>query len=193
MERFFSPQKKINTRLLPVGFIRGEKGITYLATIFAIAIISISLTATGSIWSTMAKKEREKELLFIGEQYKKAIASYYKWGRVYPRTLKDLLKDPRTPAVRRHIRKLYLDPMTGEADWVLVRETEVKDKKGRKIARRSKGGGKVFIGVRSKSTKEPLKVGGFKKEFEDFEGASKYSEWEFIFEPNKGSNPNIKK
>ena len=87
-----------------------QRGFTYLGMMFLILAIGIGLAKAGTVWQTEVQREKEKELLFIGEQYAMAIASYYESTpsglKQYPASLKDLLQDNRFPAVRRHLRKL---------------------------------------------------------------------------------------
>ena len=52
------------------------------------------------------------ELLWRGDQYRRAIESYYTKAHAgvaatYPRTLEDLVKDPRSLQTLRHIRQLF--------------------------------------------------------------------------------------
>ena len=55
----------------------------------------------------------EAELLYGGNQYRRAIERYYVSGpRQFPRALEDLLKDPRKPGTERYLRKLYIDPLS---------------------------------------------------------------------------------
>ncbi|MDY6862288.1 MAG: type II secretion system protein [Thermodesulfobacteriota bacterium] len=146
-----------------------QKGFTYILTLLAIVIIGISLSAAGRSWKTIVQRDREKELLFRGNQYKKAIESYYKFNNkrpALPEKLKDLLKDPRSSATVRHIRKLYPDPMTGDGAWVLIYDKINKIK-----------------GVKSSSTEEPFKKGNFPTEYRKFANKKRYCDWEFSFEP----------
>jgi type II secretory pathway pseudopilin PulG len=41
-----------------------------------------------------------------------------------PVDLAELLDDTRTPVRQRHLRRLYEDPLTGQADWVLLRNAQ---------------------------------------------------------------------
>jgi type II secretory pathway pseudopilin PulG len=144
---------------------REQGGFTYLTVLFIVAILGGGLALVGQMWQTVAKREKEAELLFIGHQYRKAIERYFLSGpqRQYPRTLEELLKDPRRPGAERYLRKLYPDPVTGAAEWGLVKAPD--------------GG---ILGVHSLSTDKPLKLAGFKLRDAGFERAQTYADWKFI-------------
>ena len=140
-----------------------QAGFTYLAALFAVAILGGGLALAGEVWETSAKREKEAELLFAGNQYRKAIERYFLSGQQqYPRALEDLLKDPRRPGTVRYLRKLYPDPLTGK-EWGLVKAPD--------------GG---ILGVHSLSQERPLKAAGFRLRDAAFEGAQKYSDWKFV-------------
>jgi type II secretory pathway pseudopilin PulG len=150
-----------------------ERGFTFLGVLAFLVVTGIALTAASQYWSTVIKREKEEELLFRGDQIKSAITSYYKntpKGKQpsYPRNLEALLKDPRSLTVRRHLRKVYKDPITEDGTWGLIRD--------------SKGGVK---GVFSRSNLKPIKTGNFSEEYEDFEKAKTYSDWRFIHTKEK--------
>ena len=150
--------------------LKKQSGFTYLAILFAIAIASVVLAATGINWSQAAQREKERELLFVGNQFRQAIALYYEKSpgaaKHYPRTLNDLLKDDRQIVTSRYLRKVYLDPMTRKADW------------GVEVA--PDGG---VMGVHSLSDAVPFKTTNFDYANQAFEGAAKYSDWVFDYIP----------
>ena len=144
-----------------------QRGFTYLAILFIIAFMGIGLALTGEVWQTVAAREKESQLLYAGKQYRRAIERYYLGGpKQYPRTLEDLLKDPRKPGTERYLRKLYADPLTGKSEWGLVKGPD--------------GG---IMGVFSPSEDKPIKTAGFPFVNRDFEGAGKYSDWKFVYNP----------
>ena len=59
---------------------RSDAGFTYIGLLIAVVIIGIALSAVGTIWRTQAQREREQQLLFIGRDFQRAIASYYLAG-----------------------------------------------------------------------------------------------------------------
>jgi type II secretory pathway pseudopilin PulG len=148
-------------------------GFTYVAVLFVVAAMGIGLASVGLVWHTAAQRENETELLFVGEQFRQAIASY-KDGtpggvRQFPATLEDLVLDKRFPTVRRHLRKVFVDPMTKSKEWGLV-----------KI-------GDGIIGVHSLSSERPLKRAGFRPEQEQFADAASYADWKFAYGPSTGA------
>jgi len=105
---------------------RTARGFTYLLLLFGVAIGSAGLAAAGTAWSTAAQRAREAELLFRGGEYARALAAYRhatpSGQPAAPLNLAELLEDRRSPRTQRHLRRLYPDPYTGAADWVLLRE-----------------------------------------------------------------------
>ncbi|MEW6326512.1 MAG: type II secretion system protein [Thermodesulfobacteriota bacterium] len=151
-----------------------QKGFTLIVLVFAILVIGISLGGVGIMWSTAMKREKEAELLFRGDAIRRALESYYNFtnNREYPRSLDDLLKDPRSLTPKRHLRKLYRDVMTPDGEWELILDDT--------------GGIK---GVRSKSEEEPLKKARFPDPYQSFETASTYNDWKFVFEARTTGSP----
>ena len=103
-----------------------QSGFTYLFVLMLIALIGMGLVAAGTLWSTESQRDREADLLFIGDQYRQAIRSYYELEPAQPRlpqSIDELLEDNRRPNVVRHLRRAYRDPFTGEA-FALIREPD---------------------------------------------------------------------
>jgi type II secretory pathway pseudopilin PulG len=148
-------------------------GFTYVWLLVAVAVMAAGLAAIGEIASTAAKREKEAELLFVGDQFARAIAEYSAsspGAPQYPQKLEDLLADNRYPNARRYLRRIYRDPMTGRPDWALVR---------------GPGGG--IVGVHSQAIERPLKTANFPPGYESFAGATVYSAWRFG--PQAGAGP----
>lgn len=145
-----------------------QRGVALIGVLVAVVILGLLSGVAGTTWKTIVQRAKEQELLWRGEQYRKAIESYYKSVQAggvatLPNELDSLVKDPRSAGTVRHLRKLYPDPLTGQ-DWILVKDP---------------AGG--ISGVRSSSMLEPFKKDGFKTENKDFAGKMSYSEWEFVF------------
>lgn len=145
-----------------------ENGFTYTALLAGIVIMGIVLGSAGKYWSAMVLRDKEAELLFRGDQYRQAIQRYHSLGgrNQYPPSIDELLKDSRTVEGKRHLRRKFKDPITGE-DFVEIRDT---------LSRR-------IIGVHSSSDKEPLKQGDFPEPYREFNDVKKYSEWKFQLLP----------
>jgi type II secretory pathway pseudopilin PulG len=146
---------------------RCEAGFTYLGLLILVAILALATSATLTLGSIVQRREAEQRLLEVGAAYRQAIASYLNSSpagdRRYPGALAELLKDPRYPGVRRHLRQLYPDPITGKNEWGLVG---------------APGGG--IMGVYSLSNAKPIKIAEFELANESFEEAVHYSQWVFI-------------
>ncbi|MFA6971927.1 MAG: type II secretion system protein [Gallionella sp.] len=158
-------------------FRRGrEHGFTYIALLIFVAIMGVLLATTGKVWSTVMKREKEQELIFVGGQFRNAISMYYKNSNGqtarYPMSLEDLLKDPRYPDTRRYLRKIYLDPVSNSMEWGLV-----------------KGPNGEIFGVHSLSVEEPIKKSNFSLADHEFEGKTQYSDWLFMFAVKAGAVP----
>ena len=153
--------------------LRDESGFTYIAMLVAVVVMGIALGITAEVSSTIAKREREAELIFRGSAIKTAIGRYYDSSpgvKRFPKLIAELVEDKRFPVPKRHIRKLYKDPMASDGNWNLIRL--------------KKGAG--IIGVNSLSEDKALKTAGFPGILHEyFEGKGSYNEWEFIFDPQK--------
>ena len=146
-----------------------QSGFTYLFVLMLIVLIGMGLAAAGTLWRTDAQRTREVELLFIGNQYRQAIQSYYELDKNAPRlpqSIDDLLEDNRQLNVVRHLRRAWRDPFTGDAFQLIAAPDGVG-----------------FSGVASRSTLAPLKRAGFDPHDEAFAEAATHAEWRFVFTP----------
>lgn len=144
-----------------------EAGYTYVSVLLLILVMTLG--AQAAIVPSQSERivDREAELLFRGQAYRDAIQSYWLAGGdnpSYPRELSDLLRDPRFED-RRHIRRLYTDPVAGGQWQVLRRDDD------------------TIEGVRSRSSLKPRQAVFHADEFETFGQAKRYSDWVFRFEP----------
>jgi type II secretory pathway pseudopilin PulG len=101
-----------------------EAGFTYLGVLLMVALLSIGLLAASEIWVTTARRQKLAELDWIGGQFVDAIGSYYESSpgsrKVYPSTLQDLLEDRRFLTMRRHLRTVYVNPLTLNKEWQTI-------------------------------------------------------------------------
>lgn len=161
-------------------------GFAYLWTLLLVAQLGLGLVIGMEVYATSVQRDKEYELLAIGRQFRTALQRYYEMQRggpddgkgEYPATLDDLLKDNRSPGIRRHLRRVFVDPMTGKPEWGLV-----------KISGR-------IVGVHSLSEKRPIKQDRFEPEEAGFRGKQKYSDWVFTYPPhllavNDGAAPGV--
>jgi type II secretory pathway pseudopilin PulG len=148
---------------------RFDTGFTYLGLIIMVAIIGIAAAATLQVGSVLQRHAAEQELLEIGSEFQVALQSYANAtpaGKPQsPANLQELLKDPRYPNPRRHLRKIYADPITGKEEWGTIPTLD----------------GRGIIGVFSLAEGTPIKIGNFSPPFQSFEGKTTYRDWVFLF------------
>ena len=145
-----------------------QSGFSYLIVLVAVLLVGIMAQVTYQKSSYLRQRDNEAELLFRGIAYRNAIKAYYHANpalKRYPKTLEDLLEDPRQPG-RRFLRQRYAEPMEKETDWVQLHSAD--------------GG---IVGVASASEDEPLKQAGFPPVLVHFEGTTRYRDWEFSYFP----------
>ncbi len=151
-----------------------QQGFTYLGLLFIIALMGATLALTGVTWHAAQKREKERQLLFVGNQFRQAIAAYYNRSpgnvKQYPGTLGDLLKDPRQLVPQRYLRRVYPDPVTGKGEWGLVKTRDNR-----------------IMGVFSLSGDVPVKQSNFRGADKEFEGKMLYTEWRFTYNPPQAS------
>jgi type II secretory pathway pseudopilin PulG len=147
-----------------------QLGFSYLGVLFAIAIMGAWLGAVGQVWHTVNQRDKESQMLWSGNEIRKAISSYYERTpgnlKRYPLRMEDLLKDNRFLVAQRHLRKVYPDPMTAAGEWEMLKLPS----------------GEIY-GIASKSLDAPLKKENFPPEYKEFSGKEHYSQWVFISRP----------
>ncbi len=164
---------------LPSCKVRGrQRGFTYFGVLFALVLIGMALATAGTVSSVETQRQREQQLLWSGNEIRLAIARYYAQApeglHYYPRDLSELLEDRRGPVMLRHLRRIYLDPMTGLANWDLVLAPDG-----------------TILGVSSTSTAAPIKRDGFGPADEFFRNSESYHDWRFVYLPQltRGAPP----
>ena len=164
------PSAGSNTAASRSRLLQKQRGFTFLMVLAIVVIMGIGLQAVNEVWATTKQREKEQELLFIGHQFREAIRQYSqnnpagKQIQTYPKTLEELLLDPRYPNVRRYLRRIYTDPMIGKNEWGLMKYPD--------------GG---IYGVYSLSEESPIKRDNFDLEDIAFKGTTQYSAWVFAY------------
>lgn len=101
-----------------------QGGYSFVLLLFLLATVGLALAGMGEVWHRTALRQKSNELEFIGRQFVQAIDSYRRFSPdgtpAYPQTLEALLADTRNGAIRRHLRRIYVDPYSGRAEWGLV-------------------------------------------------------------------------
>lgn len=135
-----------------------QGGVALVAVLFALALVALGAHAVMSVASRQTQRDREAQLQRVGTAFARAIQSYREASpgsmKSGPHTLDDLVVDRRFLGIRRHIRKIYPDPITQSLDWGLVRSADG-----------------AIEGVFSQSGETSIQVG---------EGGSRYSDWKFV-------------
>ena len=89
------------------GACASQSGYAMAALLVGLSVMAVVMTMAMPVWSTAAKRTREDELVFRGEQYARAIGMYQrKYANALPPNLDVLINE-------RFLRKKYLDPITG--------------------------------------------------------------------------------
>ena len=172
-----------------------DRGYAMAALLVGMSVMGVVLGAVLPSWSTLARRERETELVFRGQQYARAVTLFQrKFAGAYPPNLDILLK-------QKFLRKQYKDPVTND-DFQLI---PVGDPRALQAAASATPGGPAgsapvqgrggpplsaqqpqpagatagapgagIQGVVSKSAETSLRV---------FNGRTKYNEWVFIAAP----------
>lgn len=147
---------------------RNTAGVMLLALLIGLAISGIALMGAVDVWTMQSRREREQQLLFVGHEYRLAIQRYFYAApqgtpRTLPASFQVLLEDDRYPTPVRHLRRLYPDPITGEA-WGEIRTEDDR-----------------LAGIYSLSEATPVKQAGFSNADEAFTEQSSYQKWAFYF------------
>jgi len=142
----------------------GATGFAYLGLLWLLAMTAAALAVVGESWTQAARRERERELIFRGEQirsaidrYRRAIATRSEW----PRSIDQLLEDRREDETRHHLRRRFEDPFAADGAWAEIRDAQ--------------GG---LIGVHSRSGLAPL--GRWPRDGSGARHAARLSDWRFV-------------
>ncbi|MFQ5662562.1 MAG: hypothetical protein ACE5HL_01865 [Terriglobia bacterium] len=179
-----------------------QSGYALLIVLLMAALVLLSLSTAVPRLLTQGQREKEEELIFRGEQYRRAIGLFYKKYGGFPRSIEDLLETNE----RAFLRRRFPDPMRRNGEWRLIRvgpsgeligtvnqrspfeqpesasgseeetsePTETRPDAGGALS--SGPGSYPIIGVASRSTARAIRV---------YQGYTRYNEWEFIYDPTQ--------
>jgi type II secretory pathway pseudopilin PulG len=176
--------------------LRGQHGYAMVALLVGMSVAAILMTAAMPAWKQMARREKEEELVFRGQQYVRAIALFQRRSGpgVLPPSVDVLVNG-------RFLRKKYKDPITNDDFDLLspVQQTQPgapgtsggagAGQQPATAAPQGRGTGTVIgagpgsqpggggaaggiMGVASKSKEASLRM---------FNGRTHYNEWQFVF------------
>ncbi|TLS17590.1 MAG: type II secretion system protein [Betaproteobacteria bacterium] len=147
-----------------------QNGFTYLLALFAVGAIGLVALRAIPLVETFEQREKEVELIYVGQQFRQAIGNYYQSTpgtlKRYPSKLEDLILDRRFVGIKRHLRRIYVDPFTCQSQWGLVKDGD--------------GG---IRGVYSLHDGQPIKQEQFREVDAGLAGAKSYREWQFVYVP----------
>ncbi len=109
-----------------------DKGFTYLMLLWWVAIGSVMLAALGQQWALERQRQREIEMVFRAQDIQAALLSYHVPAvpgqpAVWPKRLDDLLEDRRGPVIKRHLRRVWVDPLNPKGNWGLIKDGDAPD------------------------------------------------------------------
>jgi type II secretory pathway pseudopilin PulG len=151
------------------------------ALLIALAILAILMSVAMPVWRHEARREKEAELVWRGEQYARAVALYrFKNSQIpnaYPPSIDALVEG-------RFLRKKYKDPMTKDGEFQIIPvglqnnpgmpqnpQTPPKPIPSAPTQQTGTIMG-ALIGVRSKSQETSIR---------SYRGQTRYDQWAFTF------------
>ena len=144
-----------------------QAGFTYIALLAVLALVGIALATIGTRWADRVQREREQELLRVGQLYAQALLAYHRGSpgsdKTWPKDVQELLQDPRMLGTVRHLRAAYPDPMVPGQPLVLIRAAD-----------------NTIRGVYSSSMAAPFRDGGVDLGVVVLPPVQHYADWQFI-------------
>ena len=142
------------------------------ALLVGLAAAGILMSAALPVWSQAARREREAELVFRGEQYARAVALYQRtYAGAFPPDVETLIEE-------RFLRRPYRDPMVEHGEFRILREADTAglggdapttERPGEIAGSEERGG---VVGVVSSSNEASLRI---------YNGATRYDQWIFLY------------
>ena len=174
-------------RLSPHRRLPDGRGYAMAGLLVMLGVMGILSSMLLPVWNQAAKREREAELVFRGEQYARAVELYQR------RYVGANPPDFATMVEQRFLRKMYADPMTENGEFQVVYFSQMADVLGGpatadrpgESTSDATGGARVVepirfgdgqdggvVGVVSRSDKESLRL---------YNDRDKYNEWAFVY------------
>jgi type II secretory pathway pseudopilin PulG len=168
---------------------RGNRGYAMAALLVAMSVMAVLMSALLPVWSHVATREKEEELIFRGKQYARAIGLFQrKFANTAPPTIDVLVE-------QRFLRKKYKDPITNDDFQPIYANQAVMQPPGGGPSAARPGQSATIstpaqqtlqsgfgstgvgaqggvIGVTSKSKNESIKI---------YNGRTRYNEWAFVY------------
>lgn len=94
----------------------GNEGFALVGLLVFTFFTGMLLSSFAKVISTSVKREKEYELHYILEEYRRGLNLYKKDNGVFPETIEEMSK-------KNYIRKFYKDPFTGKFDWELEKQS----------------------------------------------------------------------
>ena len=169
---------------------QGNRGYAMAALLVGMSVMAVLMGALLPVWTHMATREKEEELIFRGNQYARAIGLFQrKFANTPPPTIDVLVE-------QRFLRKKYKDPITKDDFQPIYANQSIvaggvsgvpggAQQSGQRGTPAAPGGQPLqsgfnstgatsaggIIGVTSKSKDTSIKI---------FNGRQKYNEWAFV-------------
>ncbi len=99
-----------------------EAGFMLVFAVLLAALMLIALAAAAPVVAKDLRRDKEVESAHRANQYVRAIRLYYRKNKTYPVSI-DALENTNNV---RYLRKQYIDPLTGKADWRIIHVGENK-------------------------------------------------------------------
>lgn len=141
----------------------GQRGYAMAALLVSVSIMAIVMSALLPVWKHQARREKEAEMVFRGEQYARAIRLFRaKNGQSPPPNIDVLVQG-------RYIRKKYKDPFTGE-DFLALSGQQAGATTGQ-----PQGTGIIAVVSKSKETS-----------IRNYRGATTYNQFQYVENDGRG-------
>ena len=160
---------------MKTGKARRQSGFAYFGLLFSVTAAALAVSTGSHLLGNEARRQKELQLLNCGDAIRRAIESYHATNAAgmhpFPARLEWLIRDPHQPTVKRHLRRICVEPMQEHGlegfkkmgGWALILDINNQ-----------------IVGVHPESMRQPLKRSGFATPYEEFRNAQHYADWRFV-------------